>query len=157
MPEYYKITKIKPELSDIRILYYEVLMLNKTPITKTNNFVEDNMRIESFLLHARNLIDFLGDSGHLKCSEFKDLNNKKISPVKVIPNSIIKKINEHLSHISSKRKTRRIVWDLPLLRKEINKKISEFLDKISPHYFPSKEGIKKEDFDEIINSKKIVL
>jgi len=152
MSEYYKTTKIKPELSDIRILYYEVLMLNKTPITKTNNFVENNIRIESFLLHARNLIDFLSDSGHLKCSEFKDSNGKKISPVKTVPKSVMKKINEHLSHISSKRKTRRIVWNLPLLKKEINKKISEFLDKISPNYFLSKEELKKSDFDEIIKN-----
>jgi len=152
MTKYYKITKIKPELSDIRILYYEVLMLNKTPITKTNDFVENNMRIESFLLHARNLIDFLGDSGHLKCSEFKDSNGKKISKVEVVPNSITKEINEHLSHISNRRRTRRISWNLPLLKKEINKKVSEFLDKISSNYFPSKEGLKRSDFDKIIKN-----
>jgi hypothetical protein len=152
MPEYYKIIRIKPEFSGIRTLYYEVLMLNKIPISKTNNFLENNMRIESFLLHARNLINFLDGFGHLKCSEFKDSNNKKISPVKVVPNSVIKKINEHLSYISSKRKTRRISWNLPLLKKEINKKISEFLDKISPNCFPSKERLTRLDFDKIIKN-----
>lgn len=154
MSEYYKITEIKPELSDIRVLYYEISMLNKIPITKTNDLVEDNIRIESFLLHARNIIEFFDGNGHLKCSEFQNCNGEKISPVEVVPKTVIEKINEYLSHISSRRKTKHIEWDLPLLRKEVNKKISEFLDKISPNYFPSKEGIKKEDFDEIINNKK---
>ena len=152
MPEYYKIAPMESNFSDIRILYYEILMFNKIPIAETNDFVEDNMRIESFLLHARNLIDFLGGVGHLKCSEFKDSNNKKISSVKVVPDSVVRKINEHLSHISSKRKTRRINWYLPLLRKKINKGVDDFLDKLSPQYFPSKEGIKREGFNKIMNS-----
>ena len=126
MPEYYKIIQRKPKFSNVRILYYEILMLNKIPITKTNDSVEDNMRIESFLLHARNLIDFLGNRGHLKCSEFKDAKNKKISPIKVVPDGVIRKINEHLSHVSEKRKTTQIIWNLPLLRKQINKNSAIF-------------------------------
>lgn len=151
MVEYYEIIEIKPGLSTIRILYYEVEMLNK-PVTKTNDQLENNIRVESFLLHARNLIEFLNGSGHVKCSEFKDSNGKKISPVEVVPHNVIETINEHLSHISNKRKKRWIKWELLLLRMRINKEISEFLDKISSDYFSREEIITRDLFNKVINA-----
>jgi len=152
MPKYYKTAELKSELSDIRILYYEILMLNKIPITSTDDFVENNMRIESFLLHARNITEFLKGGGHLKCSGFQNCNGKKISPVKVISKDVIEKINEYLSHISTRRKTRKITWDLHSLRKKVNQEFNHFLNKISPKYFPSKERLNISDFDNLIKN-----
>lgn len=148
MAKFYEITQVKH--SEIHLLFYESMMLNEIPITMIGNPVEDNMRVESFLLHARNLIDFLEGKGHLKCSYFKDINNKKFSMIKFNSDNTIRIINEHLSHISTKRTTTKINWKLRLLRKEINNKLKIFLLKLSDEYFPSLEGITKENFTIIL-------
>lgn len=152
MSEYYQTTEIS-ELSDVYILYYEVRMLNKIPIIPTddNNIVENIIRLESFLLHARNIIEFLGDNkngAYLKCSQFKDSNGKKIDTVEVVPKVVVNKINDYLSHISSNRKKAKIRWDLDLLKQKINQEFNHFLNKVSSEYFPSKEGLKKSDFEQ---------
>ena len=150
MSNYYKIIPRKKPNSNIGILYYEVSMLNAIPLNRTNVPIKDNMRVESFLLHARNLINFLGDVDHLSCSDFTNSKKHKVGPIEAVPNDVIREINERLSHISSGRKMNQIVWNLPLLKIEINKKISEFLDKISPDYFSSEERITREMFNKII-------
>lgn len=144
MAKFYEIVPIK--YSEVHILFYEAMMLNNIPITHTGNSVEDNIRVESFLLHARNLIDFLEGKGHLKCSQFKDNDNNKIVPIKFSSDDTMRRINEHLSHISTGRKTIKINWKLKLLKNEINEKLKNFLSKISDGYFPSPEGISKESF-----------
>ena len=144
MHKFYEIASIN--CSEIHVIFYEAMMLNNISITATGNLVEDNMRVESFLLHARNLIDFLEGGGHLKCSFFKDKNNKEISFIKFSSDNTINKINEHLSHISRRRKTTKINWKLRLLKSEINKKLKDFVLQISDEYFPSSEGISRESF-----------
>lgn len=152
MSEYYKTTEIS-ELSDVYILCYEMMMLNKISIipTNDNNIVENNIRLESFLLHARNIIEFLSDDKHgayLKCSQFKDSNGKKIGSVEVVPKEVVTKINEYLSHISNNRKKKKIEWYLDQLKQKINQEFNHFLNKVSSEYFPSKEGLKKSDFEQ---------
>lgn len=149
MAKFYEIASIK--YSDIHLLFYEIMMLNSIPTKATGNPVEDNMRVESFLLHARNLIDFLEGKGHLKCLHFKDKNNNKISAIKFSSDNVMGKINEHLSHISTRRKTAKINWRLKLLKEEINKKFRCFLTEISDEYFPSPEGLSRENFIKKIN------
>lgn len=144
MAKFYEIIPVKN--SEIQPLFYESMMLNEIPITITGNQVEDNMRVESFLLHARNVIDFLEGKSHLKCSHFRDKNNNKISPIKFDSDNTICRINEHLSHISSKRMRIKIKWSLKLLKREINEKLKDFLLKISDEYFPTSEGLKREGF-----------
>ena len=121
--------------SDIDVLYYEFRMLNQIPLVADGFWAKDNAQVESFLLHARNLIEFLHGDGHLKCSDFKDRNNKKILPMKFISKDNIEKINEHLSHISSKRRKIKIGWKTKEFKNEINKYFIEFLEKISSSYF----------------------
>ena len=150
MVDYYRIKIINPELSLIRILYYEFWLANKIPINETDNDIEDNMRIEAFLLHARNIIEFLDCSGHLKASEFFDISDNKIGKTDFLPKKVVERINEYLSHISTKRTKEKIIWDLPLIRRDINAKFCDFLDKLSPNYFPSKEGIIKDNFTKLI-------
>lgn len=87
MPKFYEIMPVK--YSEIRILYYEMVMLNNISLKSTANEIEYNIRIESFLLHARNIIDFLEGRGHLKCSDFKDSKGKKIQPMKVVSENVV--------------------------------------------------------------------
>lgn len=121
--------------SDIDVLYYEFRMFNQIPLRADGDWAKDNAQIESFLLHARNLIEFLHCDGHLKCSSFKGKDNKFILPIKFISKDNIQKINEHLSHISSKRRRIKLGWKTKELKNEINKNFIEFLEKISPDYF----------------------
>ncbi len=148
MNKFYEIVPVK--YSEIHILYYETAMLNSIPLVVIDNGLQDNMRVETFLLHARNLIDFLEGRGHLKCLEFQDSNGKKIKPFEVVDKGTVKRINEHLSHISTKRKRIKIQWKLTLLKKEINKNLLEFLKKISPDYFLEAEH-KIVDFEHSMN------
>lgn len=144
MPKFYEIRPAK--YSEIHILYYEAVMLNSISLKLTGNQIENNMRVESFLLHARNIIDFLEGKGHLKSSDFKDSKGKKIQPAKIVSKGVIKRINQHLSHISVERKTIKIQWKLSLLKKEINKNLLKFLKNISPNYF-LKDRYKIADFE----------
>ena len=121
--------------SDIDVLYYEFRMLNQIPLFADGNWAKDNAQIESFLLHARNLIEFLHCDGHLKCSSFRDKDNKTIAPIKFISKDNIQKINEHLSHISSTRRKVKLGWKIKELKKEINENFIKFLKRISPDYF----------------------
>ena len=151
MSVYYRIS-IR-EVSPLDVLYYEIEMLNRTPITKTGNPVRDNVRIESFLLHARNLFEFLRNEGHLKCSQFDDLNGKRINQIVVNSKNLkdlIKKLNEHLSHISKKRTTEKMEWGASFIRKKINQGLVMFFSRLSHSYFPTIGGKKRKDFEDLL-------
>lgn len=70
-------------------LNYEASMFNKTALYiiqyhPSKHVVKDNAYIESFLLHARNIVDFLEDEKYendLKCSDFGIRKQKIKLPV----------------------------------------------------------------------------
>lgn len=140
-------------------LYYEILMLNESfkqcsyvsvPVERC--VVENNILIESFLLHARNLIDFLEDEkfdSDIKCSDFSVKGVKIILSVE----NNKEKINKFLSHLTKERLTwEKPKWNRGKIRKEINKELTGFLNKIDQNLFPTKEGRAKENFDALLNN-----
>ena len=147
MEEFYEVKEVLK--SEVDILYYEFRMLNQIPLIAEGNWAKDNAQIESFLLHARNIIEFLQCCGHFKCSSFIGKNDKEILPFKFIDKKNIKKINEHLSHISSNRKKVKLGWKTKVLKEEINKNFVDFLEEISEDYF-NKDIIKISDFKSLV-------
>jgi hypothetical protein len=137
----------------LEFVHYEFWMLNSIQLENIDSLglVEKNIRIEAFLLHVRNLLDFLEDKRRekddLTCSDFESINGNKISPFKVsLNNKTREKINKHLSHITKMREKEKVYWSTDHIKTEINNIMGAFLEQINPSYFPTKNGIKKEDF-----------
>lgn len=143
--------RLFPELHSF---LYELEMLNKIQrlwedhaIHPEHSF-DQNSRLESFLLHARNLIiflscetrypddlvcrDFLSDSGTpIEC---KNIDGQKI---------LLSKINKHLAHISKERNTLEIKWKHIDIRNQINVLAVLFLERCAVSYFGSHEEKKR--------------
>jgi len=141
---------------ELDVLFYEIEMLNKSFLLKINskNMLE-NCRIESFLIHARNLIDFLEDhkmnKDDILCSNFIDKDEKNIKKVNIsIPWQIKRGINKHLSHLTLQRTKEKLSWNMKIIKDNINKGLSVFLKQISSKYFPTKGGLILDDFIKLI-------
>ena len=136
-------------------LYYEVLMLNLVRVETPRNRIENNARLESFLIHARNLIDFLEDKrtnkkddDDLSCKDFDDEKGNGIPKIPVdIPDEQRQAINKHLHHLTKVRETSKPTdWGDETMRAKINEGLTEFFDQLSPTYFPTGAGKRKDDF-----------
>ncbi len=142
--------------SEIDILYYEIQMLNESLKSMNQaNQTDINCHLESFLIHARNLIDFLEDNkihkDDLTCSNFKNSLGGKIVKINVkLPTDAKIKINKHLSHITTTRLNEKLGWDTNLIRSEINNGLTAFFDQISPTYFSTPGGKTENDFRKLI-------
>jgi len=143
-------------------LYYEIWMFNES--LALSNYIQihalkctamKNVILESFLLHARNLIDFLENnrirSDDLTCVDFNNRNQQQIDPIspRLQPN-IKQKINKHLSHLTKTRVNEKPEWNLEKIRSSINQALINFFDQISESYFPTKGDRDKEDFLKIL-------
>jgi len=149
--------------SELDVLLYEIWMLNNLfPDRFAGN--QDrfllNATLESFLIHARNLISFLegkSDSQENKdditCSKFLDVRGRKIAKTPVmLPQKLKEKINKHLSHLTVIRSQERVDWDCDAIRKSINFSLGHFFSSVSPAYFPTLQGKEKADFESLIRS-----
>jgi hypothetical protein len=148
--------------SELDVLHYEIWMLNHLfpdRFTETENRLLLNATLESFLIHARNLISFLegkSDSQENKdditCSKFLDSRGRKISKTPVmLPQRLKEKINKHLSHLTITRAQERVDWDCDAIRKSVNYSLGHFFDSVSPDYFPTIQGREKSDFEQLIH------
>jgi hypothetical protein len=94
-----------------------------------------NARLESFLIHARNLIIFLNkETDHPKNILAADFFEKTTDWV--IAHKLedeYQKINKYLAHLSYERKTE-YHWDLVHIYQEIKKRITEFNAKVDPSF-----------------------
>lgn len=147
--------------SELDILHYEIWMLNSLDPDRFNVTQDQlllNASLESFLIHARNLISFLeGESDtqsnkdDITCSKFLDVNGKKISKTPVmLPQKVKEKINKHLSHLTITRAQERLDWNCDAIRKSINFSLSHFFRVVSTDYFPTLQGRGKRDFERLI-------
>jgi hypothetical protein len=113
-------------------LRYEVWMFNGTAdfLVNTNSIdkVQTNAFVESFLMHTRNLVDFLEDrtdDGDARCSDF----GIKGQQVKLPVGNTKREINKYLAHITKQRiKKQSPDWKFDEIKNEINQKIRSFLD-----------------------------
>ena len=56
--DYYRVEQV-PKRSDMELLLYEILGLTLVRPEDAQNQNEQNIRLEAFLVHVRNLLDFL--------------------------------------------------------------------------------------------------
>ena len=147
-------------ISELDLLYYEIWMLNQIlpelSVPNTNQAVL-NACLESFLIHARNLIRFLeGDTNSrdnkddLTCARFSNANGIKTAKIPVmLPQKLKEKINKHLSHLTVISTEEKLDWDCEAIRKSINYSLNHFFRAISSHYFPTLGGKEKAEFDRL--------
>lgn len=117
---------------------YEISMFNqiiKVLANKKLNDLEKNIIIESFVLHLRNLIDFLYPRNHYKKDDVTANNfikgqifSKKF-PLSISLNTARKRADKEVNHLT----TRRIagvkpekVWEVGDLHTEVTKLLSSF-------------------------------
>jgi len=151
--KFYKLD-IPKEKSELDLLHYEIRMLNNIlPLMRLSvgDRTIKNACLESFLMHARNLIDFLEDKRNgaddITCADFLNQTGQKIPAINVPLSSGLKnKINKHLSHITRKRLSKKPLWNYDLIAKIINKKLGDFFVQVSDSYFPTKGSRSREDF-----------
>ena len=148
------------KVSELDLFLYEIWMFNQI---QTELSVPDtsqavlNACLESFLIHARNLIRFLeGDTNSrdnkddLTCARFTTANGIKMVKIPVmLPQKLKEKINKHLSHLTVISTEEKLDWDCEAIRKSINYSLNLFFREISPHYFPTLGGKEKADFDRL--------
>ena len=150
-------------VSELDLLLYEIWMFNQIQIElsvpHTNKAVL-NACLESFLIHARNLIRFLegntnsrDNKDDLTCARFMDANGIKMVKIPVmLPQKLKEKINKHLSHLTVISTEEKLDWDCEAIRKSINYSLNHFFREISPRYFPTLDGKEKADFDRMIQA-----
>ena len=128
----------------LRPLLYEAWMFRETFKARSclPDTVSRNAYWESFLLHTRNLMDFLEGKkkfpGDLTCTDFEDRNGSPV-PAATIDDAdeVREAINKHMSHITQKRLEERPDWrGLERFVTSIREKLCEFLDAVAPEYCP---------------------
>jgi len=133
--------------NELDLVAYELQMLNAAfPLGyATVSRIDENFRLESFLVHVRNLMDFLeekGDKnkGDIMISQFIDRNKKPMKPIKLNLDSNLKeKINKHCQHLTKTRLTEKINWPVSRIAREINSGMSKFISQLNGSY--NKGGI----------------
>lgn len=138
-------------------LMYEVNMLNNAFDLYLKNYEQNSILptliLESFLLHARILIDFLESNrkkeDDLTCLDFVDNNNNKIQGEIVNLNPDIKKaLNKHLAHLTKIRLAEKPGWDIENIKITINKAMKKFIDKCADANFSDNPSMWRLAFDE---------
>lgn len=151
----YRITIPVPKYP-LDALFYEIRMLeNCFPLGYSPRGLDKNFRLESFLLHTRNLIDFLENNKNgnddIIASGFKDVNGRPIPRIKLSLSSDIKqKINKHLSHLTKTRLKEKPEWNIELIKSSINQGLIQFVNLVSESYFPTIAGRTKDDFRNLV-------
>jgi hypothetical protein len=105
-------------------------MLNKALPEFQSDPISRTIHLESFLIHARNLIDFLegcGRKNDITCSDFIDDHGNPINPQVTFSKDIKENINKHLAHITKNRLDFKPMWSCSILRNQINQELSKFL------------------------------
>jgi len=146
---------LEKQKSALDKLWYELWVFNgageRLVFLETNKTrgLEMSVYLESFLVHTRNIVDFLEnkDNRDIRCSDF---GANKIS-VNLPPDNTKIKINRWLSHIAKERiEELNPKWKYPIIRKEINRCFGIFLNQLDHDCFPSEKGRQKLDFESLL-------
>lgn len=145
----------------IGVFIYEVRMLNETCICIVTNRImnkdhapwEANAYIESFLLHARNLIYFFEGNGNpkydLTCVDFNDVSGEKLKPIALNINKNVRNdISTYLSHMTKPRAQDSQEWFYLKIKEELNRASIFFIKSCSSSYFSSEAD--KESYVDLI-------
>lgn len=113
---------------------YNMLKFSFEKLKTITESFERNIFLEAFLLHSRNLIDFLEASGQKDDLLVTDFNGKNCQPLNVINLNLDKelkqKINKHLHHLSKRRLKDKFLWDTQAIYDEIAKGMNKFYAEI---------------------------
>jgi len=118
------------------IKYEESMLLFSADKLKSRilDTYEKNIFLEAFLLHARNLIDFLeafGQEDDILITDFKGKDGKQMGRLILnLSEDLKKKINKHCHHLSKQRLKRKFRWNVEKIHKEISDKIKKFYSHI---------------------------
>ena len=133
---------IRDNKSALDCIHYEVWMLNETYnryglIQNTNQIVEKNILIESFLIHVRNLVWFLEDrkqENYIRCSDFK-INSTVIT---LPSNNGLNEINKFVGHLTWDRVTKdKPIWELGTIKEKVSTALQNFIEQLPPELFPT--------------------
>ncbi len=132
----------------IEPLMYEVTMLNGTyklysemdTVGAVNGILRSAI-LESFLLHARILMDFLEDhegwGDNLTCSKFTGIDGKPMEGISVkLKDDIRKNLGKHLAHLTQVRADTKAAWNITEMKNELNEGISSFIENCADSNFP---------------------
>jgi len=128
------------EQKALKTLWYEIWMFNSlvkilveyltNPPNTERQQIDENAYLEAFLIHTRNIVDFIENEKYendLKCSDFAF--SKQI--VNLPDGNSKEQINYWLSHITKHRLNQtKPNWELKKIQKEINKCFKNFLESI---------------------------
>ncbi|OGY88906.1 MAG: hypothetical protein A3B30_01020 [Candidatus Komeilibacteria bacterium RIFCSPLOWO2_01_FULL_52_15] len=142
-------------------IYYELLMLNSTErqLAKLHFYGKENSDLtlkrriytESFLIHARNLIDFFEDWKNDKDIRCSDFNISKAS-VKLPDNNTKSEINKYLSHLTKERiKKQSPLWEITKIKEELHKYFKYFLSGLPEDSFPKNDFGSKKSFESLLS------
>ena len=147
----YQIFTRTPKVQPILIFMYELEMLNATHYLYD---VRDQKHrkgaiLESFLLHARNLVEFFEGKpkyeDDLTCRDFQDLNGVPIEGISLgFPNDFMKLLHKHLAHMSKVRLDDKPGWGMKEIRHKINEHAIFFIEQCAISNFPANST--KEDY-----------
>lgn len=107
------------------VVTYEFMMLNQCCLmVQRPDYFDRVIPLESFLMHARNLIDFLSGCCYpndIKCTDFIDKDGEFIQVIPInISEDLKLRINRHCQHMSMDRLEKQIGWPVNSIAKEIN-------------------------------------
>ncbi len=128
----------RPEkLNHLETIIYEVDMLDycyeKLKQGRWNDRREGYVYLEGFLLHYRNIVEFFGNDGDLKVSEWQEWSPKKLTDAEVasltnraLYNKYFGLISQYLQHCTKRRADVDREWDVEEMYGELNDVVSRF-------------------------------
>lgn len=167
-----KMKSLEEKKAGLKRLLYEIEMFvgifNKNLTTTPDSPIEYNVYLETFLLHARILIEFLtsppqkkdliaacefGDNiikynlsfpeGSVTSKDDPDEKRLEVNP----------EINNYLSHLTWRRsREKKTEWETSYIAREILEKLEDFINKLSPEVFETPNGISKQKFIALLGS-----
>ena len=139
------------EIAMLKNVFNLLQSLEQTPKIKRDEIYESqrNAFLESFLLHARNLTDFLQAKkfdSDIKCSDY-GVGEQQI----ILPSGNTQfEINKHLSHLTWERTDLKLRWEISETYKPIIEALKDFFTDISDEYFPTLKGLQKNNFEDLL-------
>ena len=145
--------------SKMDVLFFELLMLNRVlALDAGSEAVERTARLESFLVHVRNLVEFLecrqeskqGSKKYLKASDFKTKSGKQVDKIEVgLCGLAYGALSQSLAHIPQERRLEtKMVWHCGTIWRRVNKAFAKFLEQVpDDQYFPTAEGHTRDEFE----------
>lgn len=128
---------LEVDKTEVDILKYEIHQLRHAHdlcVVASHNKrdIERSLFLEAFLLHARNMIDFLEGHGtrsdDLTIRDFKDSSGNFLETIDLgFDKELRDRIGKHCCHITKKRLFRKYAWKISHIKDKIEQGITKFI------------------------------